>query len=195
MGEACRVTLPELKNKAKKVVATVGHPTINRAIAFIFLAGALVPNLDDQKDNFLVSEDSHGWTGTYNTGMRALGGDFNAANGTMNCEWFAEHDPGCKGAWLDALLGGVKVDPATQTLTQPYELTIANGQHSQLLPAGWKLSRPQVTCPLSASGTFLHAVESCIDANGADCGVTLGASRVRHTRWTRPIISVPAVGV
>lgn len=177
VGEARRVSLKELKGNAKKVVATLGHPTINRAIAFIFLAGALVPNLDDQKDNFLVTEDNHGWKGKYTNGAPALGDDFGAPNGTMDCRWFAKNDPGCTGAWLDALVVPEAADagPASQTPAVSQNLVIANGQHSQLVPHGWRLTRPPTTCRLSASGTFLEAVESCVDANGADCGIELGA--------------------
>lgn len=102
-GPARRVALPEVISNAKKLVATLSHPTINRSIAFIFLVGALVPNLGDQQDNFLVTEDSHGFRAHYTTGVDASGADFGAANGTMDCAWFAENDPGCIGGWMDTL--------------------------------------------------------------------------------------------
>ena len=170
VGEARRVSFQELKNNAKKVVATLGHPTINRCIAFIFLANAMIPNVADQQDNFLVTEDNHGWKGTYTNGGVALGTDFGVANGTMDCRWFAANDPGCKGAWMDDLL----VPEAALALTTPEEMVIANGKHTQLLPKGWELARPAESCPLSASGSFQRAVESCLDADNADCGVKLG---------------------
>ena len=126
----------------------------------------------------MVTEDNHGWKGTYTNGAPALGIDFGAPNGTMDCKWFAENDPGCSGVWLDAL----RVPAAALDAAILQDVLVANGHHSQLIPHEWELARPASTCPLSASGTFAMAVESCIDVDGADCGIPLGVLPVQRCR-------------
>ena len=178
-GPPGKIALSEISSRAKKLVRTLGHPGINRPIAFIFLSWATIPNLLDQQNNFLVSGDVKGWTATYPNGADALATDFGFQPGSringstdlsydfagFDCEWFADNDAGCAGAWMP------EVQAADAT-------PIANTPHNLAVPNGWQRARPTAACELSSSGSFVAAVEACLDAVGADAlpcdGVKLG---------------------
>ena len=92
----------------RKLVKTIGHPGINRPIAFIFISWATIPNFYDAQFNFLTETDNMGWKGDYENGNFADAADFGfETSANITCAWLAEHDPGCSGQWMDALKGEV----------------------------------------------------------------------------------------
>ena len=98
---------------------TAGCSGIHRPIAYIFLSWATEPNMGSPQFNYLTDADSS-WVATRSGpawGAAAHGepqpipvytADFLSLtalpNTTIDCCWFAEHDRGCKGLWVDQLL-------------------------------------------------------------------------------------------
>ena len=93
-GPPGKVDLGLIKIQTRKIIKTVGHPGINRPIAFVFLAWATVPYVD--MFNFAVDADSSGWVATkqdgsnYNTSEFAGLSELPATGFT--CDWFRKND-------------------------------------------------------------------------------------------------------
>lgn len=168
-GPPGKVDLQKVVRNGKKLVKTLGNPGINRPIAFIFLSWATIPDLVDPQFNFMTSGDNLGWTATYRDGSTANALDFSTSrfgqqfqNATIDCQWFADNDPGCTGAWAP------DQQPNFEFGEKSFEeLQVANIPHIQTLPHGWGLKRERVACAVSKSGTFVDAIDACADTS--DC--------------------------
>lgn len=162
-GPNGKVDLSQVVRNGKKLVKTLGNPGINRPIAFIFLSWATVPDLVDPQFNFMTSGDNNGWVATYKDGSPANAISYGFNNATIDCKWFADNDFGCAGAWAP----DQQSDFLTSSFPTNAELRVSNVAHFQTIPNGWGLKRDRAACAPSKSGTFIDAIDACVD--DGDC--------------------------
>lgn len=142
-GTKGKVDIGLIKKQATKMWSTLSHPGIHRPIAFIFLAGATVPNFGSPQNNFITDLDSSGWKA--GASVNGVYTEFNASNfgpafkdEPITCEWVKANDPGCQGNWVDALVdasSAVRLAAADDT-ARIMSRMVAGGFHSVTVPQG-----------------------------------------------------------
>lgn len=147
-----KVDLGMAKQQLNKLFKTLGNPGIYRPIAFIFLSHATIPDFSSPQQQYLTSTDNHGFSAGFN-------------NKTFTCAWFAEHDPHCSGHWAN----GQRTPPFAPPPVESWKtIRVAGSDRPILLPPGYEFVRPRAACKLSASKSFLNAVEACLPPASSD---------------------------
>jgi hypothetical protein len=139
--------------------------------------------------NYLTDADSH-WAATHAaSGAPVFTADFTSLatlpNGTMDCPWFMEHDPGCAGLWVDRLVAAgqkaavlsVVVAGSDHFVSVPYApYAYAMADDCQLSRCGCQLEAPDHKHPGRCT-ELRRAADAAVDlhhASADSCGVLNG---------------------